>query len=61
MLCLTFTEGRKHEVKRYCEALGHPVTRLRRIAFGPLTLGDLRPGQTRPLTTREIASLRSAG
>jgi len=61
VLCLTFTEGRKHEVKRYCEALGHPVTRLRRIAFGPLTLGDLRPGQTRPLTTREIASLRSAG
>lgn len=61
VLRLTFTEGRKHEVKRYCEALGHPVTRLRRIAFGPLTLGDLRPGQTRPLTKREIASLGSAG
>src|SRR5438445_8837617 len=31
-LRLTFTEGRKHEVKRYCQALGHPVVRLRRVA-----------------------------
>jgi 23S rRNA pseudouridine2605 synthase len=61
LLRLTFTEGRKHEVKRYCEALGHPVARLRRIAFGPLTLGRLRPGQSRPLTRREVALLRSAG
>src|SRR5207245_10460939 len=38
-LRLTFTEGRKHEVKRYCEALGHRVVRLRRIAFGPGALG----------------------
>jgi len=59
-LRLTFAEGRKHEVKRYCEALGHPVVRLRRIAFGPLTLGDLGPGQARPLTKREVARLRSA-
>ncbi len=58
-LRLTFTEGRKHEVKRYCEALGHPVVRLRRTAFGPLTLGDLKPGQTRRLATREISRLRS--
>src|SRR5437667_9985679 len=35
-LRLTFTEGRKHEVKRYCQALGHPVVRLRRVAFGPV-------------------------
>src|SRR5262245_52211623 len=33
---LVFREGRKHEVKRYCEALGHPVRRLVRVAFGPL-------------------------
>jgi pseudouridine synthase len=58
-LRLTFTEGRKHEVKRYCEALGHRVRRLMRIAFGPLTLGDLRPGETRPLTPRELRALRS--
>lgn len=57
---LTFTEGRKHEVKRYCAALGHPVVRLRRIAFGPLTLGDLRVGASREITRRELAALRNA-
>jgi len=57
-LRLTFTEGRKHEVKRYCEALGHRVVALRRIAFGPLALGTLRVGAWRPLTPAEIARLR---
>jgi 23S rRNA pseudouridine2605 synthase len=60
LLRLTFTEGRKHEVKRYCEALGHPVHRLRRVAFGPVTLGDLPRGAYRPLTPREVGALRSA-
>ncbi|MBI4246578.1 MAG: rRNA pseudouridine synthase [Candidatus Rokubacteria bacterium] len=59
-LRLTFTEGRKHEVKRYCEALGHPVRRLRRVAFGPLRLGDLPPGAARLLTPRELRALRAA-
>jgi pseudouridine synthase len=58
---LTFTEGRKHEVKRYCEALGHRVQRLKRIAFGPLVLGSLPAGGCRALTPKEIASLRAAG
>jgi 23S rRNA pseudouridine2605 synthase len=57
-LRLTFTEGRKHEVKRYCEALGHRVLGLRRIAFGPLALGTLRVGSWRPLTPSEVARLR---
>jgi len=57
---LTFTEGRKHEVKRYCEALGHRVARLRRVAFGPIGLGDLRPGASRRLTPREVRALRAA-
>ena len=56
---LTFTEGRKHEVKRFCEALGHRVVRLRRVAFGPIALGHLRPGQWRILTPREVAQLRA--
>jgi pseudouridine synthase len=58
-LRLTFTEGRKHEVKRYCDALGHRVVRLRRVAFGPIELGRLRPGQWRPLAPREVAQLRA--
>jgi 23S rRNA pseudouridine2605 synthase len=57
---VTFAEGRKHEVKRYCEALGHRVRRLRRVAFGPIRLGALAPGAARPLTPRELAALRAA-
>jgi len=59
-LHLTFGEGRKHEVKRYCEALGHPVRRLRRIGFGPIALGRLRLGAWRALTAAEVRALRAA-
>jgi len=60
LLHLTFGEGRKHEVKRYCEALGHPVRRLRRLGFGPIALGRLRVGAWRTLTSGEIRALRAA-
>lgn len=60
VLRLTFTEGRKHEVKRFCEALGHPVRRLRRVAFGPIVLDDLPRGAHRALTPHELAALRAA-
>ena len=58
-VALTFGEGRKHEVKRYCEALGHPVVRLRRVGFGPLRLGSLGLGASRELTRQEVAALRT--
>jgi 23S rRNA pseudouridine2605 synthase len=57
---LTFGEGRKHEVKRYCDALGHPVRALRRVAFGPVGLGDLAVGAVRDLTPGELRALRAA-
>src|SRR5205085_7634803 len=47
---LTIHEGRKHQVKRMCEAVGHPVRELQRVAFGPLRLGGLEPGEHRRLT-----------
>jgi 23S rRNA pseudouridine2605 synthase len=57
---LTIHEGRKRQVKRMCESVGHPVLSLTRVAFGPLELGDLRPGAHRRLSDAEIASLQSA-
>jgi 23S rRNA pseudouridine2605 synthase len=57
---ITIHEGRKRQVKRMCEAVGHPVKRLERIAFGPLTLGDLRQGRWRKLTDAEVEALMAA-
>ena len=55
---LTLHEGKQHEVKRLLEAVGHPVSKLRRVAFGPVTTKGLEPGQYRSLTPDEIAGLR---
>jgi 23S rRNA pseudouridine2605 synthase len=60
VLELTIKEGRKRQVRRMCEAIGHPVTELTRIAFGPLRLTDLAPGQHRRLTQAEIERLRQS-
>lgn len=51
---ITLHEGRKRQVKRMCQAVGHPVQRLTRVRFGQLTLGDLKPGQWRYLTPEEV-------
>jgi 23S rRNA pseudouridine2605 synthase len=59
VLELTIHEGRKRQVKRMCEAVGHRVLSLRRVAFGPLELGRLPEGQARQLTPREIRALRA--
>jgi 23S rRNA pseudouridine2605 synthase len=58
---IVITEGRKRQVKRMLEQVGHPVKRLERVAFGPLELGDLSPGRHRRLTVKEIEQLLSAG
>jgi 23S rRNA pseudouridine2605 synthase len=55
---LTLHEGRKRQVRRMCEAVGHPVAELTRVAFGPLGLGDLAPGAARRLTEAEVERLR---
>jgi 23S rRNA pseudouridine2605 synthase len=56
---LTIHEGRNRQVRRMCEAVGHPVLELERIAFGPLRLGGLRPGAHRRLRAGEVERLRS--
>ena len=60
MVEIGLREGRKHQVKRMLEAVGHPVCALHRAAFGPLDLGDLPRGQWRVLTDAEVAALRKA-
>ncbi len=57
---LTLREGRKREVRRLFEAIGFPVRRLERIAFGPQRLGTLPRGEWRELGPNEIAALRKA-
>jgi 23S rRNA pseudouridine2605 synthase len=57
---LTIHEGRNRQVKRMCEAIGHRVLSLQRTAFGPLSLGDLRPGRSRRLGASEVAALSAA-
>ena len=60
LLELALHEGRKHQVKRMCAAVGHPVTRLHRPVYAGLSLAGLAPGEWRELTAAEIESLRGA-
>jgi 23S rRNA pseudouridine2605 synthase len=57
---LAVHEGRKHQVKRMCAAVGLPVTRLHRPRYAGLELGDLRRGAWRELSDDEVERLRSA-
>jgi 23S rRNA pseudouridine2605 synthase len=56
---LTIHEGRNRQVRRMCEAVGHPVLALERVAFGPLRLDGIAPGRHRRLSEREVGDLRS--
>jgi 23S rRNA pseudouridine2605 synthase len=53
-LTVTLTEGKNREVRRLLEAVGHPVTRLRRVQIGGLELGDLAPGRWRKVSAAEV-------
>ncbi|MFA4134780.1 MULTISPECIES: pseudouridine synthase [unclassified Brevibacillus] len=55
---LTIHEGRNRQVRRMCEAIGHPVLTLERIRLGFLTLDGLKPGEFRKLTYEEVESLK---
>ena len=57
---LVLHEGRKHQVKRMCEAIGHRVRRLHRASYAGLRVDDLAPGDWRELTEDEVESLRRA-
>jgi pseudouridine synthase len=60
MIEIKLHEGRKRQVRRMLAAVGHPVSALERIAFGPLDLADLAVGKWRFLSEPEVMSLRSA-
>ena len=57
---LVIHEGRNRQVRRMCDAIGHPVIRLVRTRIGPLTDTRLAPGEWRPLTVAEVRSLERA-
>jgi pseudouridine synthase len=57
-LLITIHEGRNRQVRNMCEAIGHPVTNLKRVAIGPIRDTRLKPGQWRELTASEIKRLK---
>jgi 23S rRNA pseudouridine2605 synthase len=59
-LSLVLREGRNREVRRMMEEVGHPVLRLRRVRFGPVTLGDMKAGEWRDLSNKEMRALRDS-
>ncbi len=60
-LAVTLTEGKNREIRRLFKALGHEVTRLRRIRYGPFSLGDLQPGAWRELPIADAHARLSEG
>ncbi len=59
-LVLTIREGRNRQVRNMCDAIGHPVTHLARVAIGPIRDSSLKPGRWRELTAEEVRKLRAA-
>jgi len=61
LLRITIHEGRNRQVRRMCEAIGHPVRRLVRVRIGSITDRRLKPGTWRELTLAEVRALESVG
>ena len=59
-LSIVLYEGKKRQIRRMCEAVGHPVLRLIRVGLGPLRLGKLEPGWSRRLTVPELRALKES-
>jgi len=57
-LIITIREGRNRQVRKMCDAIGHPVTHLKRVAIGPIRDAKLQVGRWRDLTAQEVARLR---
>jgi 23S rRNA pseudouridine2605 synthase len=61
VLRVTIHEGRSRQVRKMCDAIGHPVRTLRRVRFGPIADKNLRLGTYRELTADEVRRLKNAG
>ena len=59
VLLISIHEGRNRQVRKMLEAIGHQVVSLKRVEFGPVSLGDLPRGQWRRLTEREVSKLKA--
>jgi 23S rRNA pseudouridine2605 synthase len=60
VLLITIREGRNRQVRKMCEAIGHPVTQLKRVAIGPIRDSRLKLGRWRDLTVEEVRKLHVA-
>jgi 23S rRNA pseudouridine2605 synthase len=61
VLSFVIREGRNRQVRDMCDAIGHPVMRLKRVRIGPIVDDRIRPGEFRDLTPREVALLKREG
>jgi len=58
---IALLEGKNRQIRRMLESIGHEVRRLRRTAFGSVKLGEMKAGEYRKLTERELGGLKNAG